>query len=40
MGGGGNPLLRLYKSNNLDLSYEWYFHPESMLALAVYYKNI
>lgn len=39
-GGGGNPLLMPYKANQVDLSYEWYFHPESMLAVAVYYKDI
>jgi iron complex outermembrane recepter protein len=39
-GGGGNPLLKPYKANQVDLSYEWYFHPESMLAVAVYYKDI
>jgi TonB-dependent receptor len=39
-GGGGNPLLRPYKSDNVDLSYEWYFHPESLAAVAVYYKDL
>ncbi len=39
-GGGGNPLLKPYKANQVDLSYEWYFHPESMLAVALYYKDI
>ncbi len=39
-GGGGNPLLKPYKANQIDLSYEWYFHPESMLAAAVFYKDI
>jgi iron complex outermembrane receptor protein len=39
-GGGGNPQLRPYKSDNLDLSYEWYYHPESLIAVAVYYKYL
>ena len=39
-GGGGNPLLKPYKANQYDLSYEWYFHEESMFALAVYYKDM
>jgi len=39
-GGGGNPLLEPYKANQLDLSYEWYFHDESLFAVAVYYKDM
>jgi iron complex outermembrane recepter protein len=39
-GGGGNPLLEPYKANQFDLSYEWYFHEESMFAAAVYYKDL
>ena len=39
-GGGGNPLLEPYKANQFDLSYEWYFHEESMLAAAIYYKDL
>ncbi len=39
-GGGGNPLLQPYKANQFDLSYEWYFHEESMFAAAVYYKDL
>ena len=39
-GGGGNPTLLPYKADQLDLSYEWYFHEESMFAAAVYYKHI
>ncbi len=38
--GGGNPLLRPYKANQLDLSYEWYFHDESLWAVAAYYKQL
>jgi iron complex outermembrane recepter protein len=39
-GGGGNPLLRPYKAKQVDLSYEWYFHDESLFAVAVYYKDL
>lgn len=39
-GGGGNPTLNPYKSDQLDLSYEWYFHDESLFAAAVYYKHL
>jgi len=39
-GGGGNPLLEPYKANQFDLSYEWYFHDESLFAAAVYYKDL
>ena len=39
-GGGGNPTLKPYKADQLDLSYEWYFHEESLFALAVYYKDV
>jgi len=39
-GGGGNPKLDPFKADQLDLSYEWYFHEESMFAVAPYYKNV
>jgi TonB-dependent receptor len=39
-GGGGNPLLKPYKADQVDLSYEWYFHEESLLAVALYYKHL
>lgn len=39
-GSGGNPKLNPYRSKQLDLSYEWYFHDESLLALATYYKHL
>jgi len=38
--GGGNPKLKPYKADQVDLSYEWYFHEESMAAVAVYYKHL
>ena len=39
-GGGGNPKLKPYKADQVDLSYEWYFHEESMFAAALYYKHL
>jgi TonB-dependent receptor len=39
-GGGGNPKLDPFKAFQVDLSYEWYFHEESMLAIAPYYKDV
>ncbi len=39
-GGGGNPLLLPYRADQVDLSYEWYFHDESLMALAAYYKHM
>ena len=37
-GGGGNPQLRPYVADGVDLSYEWYFGGEGYLAVATYYK--
>lgn len=37
-GGGGNPKLRPYRANGVDVSYEWYFGGEGYLAVATYYK--
>ena len=39
-GGGGNPKLNPFKADQLDLSYEWYFHDESLLAIAPFYKDV
>ncbi|HEY8942283.1 MAG TPA: TonB-dependent receptor, partial [Cellvibrio sp.] len=39
-GSSGNPKLLPFTSDQLDVSYEWYFAPESLAALAVYYKNV
>lgn len=39
-GGGGNPKLRPYKADQVDLSYEWYFHEESLVAVAPFYKHL
>ena len=40
-GGGGNPYIRPYFSDNLDLSFEKYFaHDQGKIAVAGYYKHI
>jgi iron complex outermembrane recepter protein len=39
-GSGGNPLLNPYKDEQVDLSYEWYWHEESLLAIAPFYKHL
>lgn len=36
----GNPDLKARSSNNLDLSLEWYFDEGSLLAIALFYKDI
>jgi iron complex outermembrane recepter protein len=39
-GSGGNPLLNPYKDEQIDLSYEWYWHEESLLAIAPFFKHL
>ena len=39
-GNTGNPRLDPFVANQIDLSYEWYFAPESLLAATVFYKQI
>lgn len=39
-GNGGNPNLDPYRSNNYDLSAEWYFDEASLLGATVFYKDI
>lgn len=36
----GNTGLKPFKSNNLDLSLEWYFAPDSLLSIAVFNKDL
>lgn len=36
----GNPLLDPFRANSFDLGIEWYFAPESLLSVAVFYKDI
>lgn len=37
---GGNPDLDPYRANQYDASLEWYFAPQSLLAVAFFYKDI
>src|SRR5688572_15020086 len=39
-GAGGNPTLDPYRADQFDLSTEWYFAPESLLAVALFYKDM
>ena len=39
-GTAGNPRLNPFLASQVDVSYEWYFHPESLLAVAAYYKDV
>ncbi|EWH09577.1 TonB-dependent receptor [Catenovulum agarivorans DS-2] len=39
-GQSGNINLKPLESNNLDISYEWYFNESSMLSAAVFYKDM
>ncbi len=36
----GNPFLDPFEAKTYDLSLEWYFAPESLLSVAVFYKDI
>lgn len=36
----GNPQLDPFRANSVDLGIEWYFAPESLLSVAVFYKDI
>jgi TonB-dependent receptor len=39
-GTSGNTALRPVKSNNLDLSAEWYYSKQSMVSLGLFHKNL
>jgi iron complex outermembrane receptor protein len=39
-GTGGNPNLDPYKSSNVNVSAEWYFQPQAILAAEFFYKDI
>jgi TonB-dependent receptor len=38
--GGGNPYLRPMKSNNYDLSYEWYLSKTNYVSAAAFLKHV
>ncbi|MGE4069943.1 MAG: TonB-dependent receptor [Lysobacterales bacterium] len=37
---GGDPFLDPFRAKTADLSFEWYFAEESLLALSLFYKDI
>lgn len=37
-GSGQNPKLQPFRADQVDMSYEWYFHREALLAVSPYYK--
>jgi TonB-dependent receptor len=39
-GSGGNPYLMPFKAKQIDLSYENYFHEESLFAVAPFFKHL
>ena len=39
-GTAGNPSLNPFLANQVDLSYEWYFHKGALAAVAAYVKNV
>ena len=36
----GNPLLEPFRATTLDASFEWYFAPESLISVGLFYKDI
>ena len=36
----GNPLLDPFRATTLDASFEWYFAPESLISVGLFYKDI
>ena len=39
-GSGGNPQLKPVRSTNFDASLEWYFAPQSLLEVGVFYMDL
>lgn len=37
---GGNALLRPYRSKDIDMSFEWYYHKGALLSIAFFYKHL
>ncbi|WP_102795457.1 TonB-dependent receptor [Bowmanella denitrificans] len=37
---GGNPSLKPYEADQIDVAAEWYFSPSSMASAALFYKDI
>lgn len=36
----GNPGLNPYRANNIDISFEWYFQEEGLIALGLFHKDV
>jgi iron complex outermembrane receptor protein len=36
----GNPLLDPFRATTIDANFEWYFAPESLLSVGLFYKDI
>lgn len=36
----GNPLLNPFEADAYDLAFEWYFAPESLFSVALFYKDV
>jgi len=39
-GNGGNPNLKPIRSANYNLSYEWYYGPQSLVSVGVFYMDL
>ncbi len=39
-GNGGNPNLKPVRSANYDLAYEWYYAPQSLFSIDVFYMDL
>ena len=39
-GAGGNPNLNPYRANQFDVSLEWYFAPQSLVSVSLFYKDV
>ncbi len=40
IGETGNPFLKPFIANQIDISWEWYFNDDNLLALGLFYKDI
>ncbi|MDC7675348.1 TonB-dependent receptor [Asticcacaulis machinosus] len=39
-GSAGNPYLKPFEADQLDIAYEYYFRPDSLFAVSGYHKNV
>jgi len=40
VGSGGNPNLKPIKSANYDVSWEWYYGPQAMVSVSIFYMDM